>query len=164
MSKKERLQQKNYQKNIVKKVFFYNCDITNEDAVVNIKDEIIKTHSKIDILINNAAIDPKVKSGTKKELSRLENFSLDKWNLEIFVGLTGAFICSKVIGSEMAERGEGVIVNIASDLGLISPDQNLYKKRWYSRPRANLCKTSNIFCNKAWNYWFNKIFSHLLGR
>ena len=108
MSKKERLQQKNYQKNIVKK-FFYNCDITNEDAVVNIKDEIIKTHSKIDILINNAAIDPKVKSGTKKELSRLENFSLDKWNLEIFVGLTGAFICSKVIGSEMAERGEGLL-------------------------------------------------------
>ena len=111
-----------------KNCFFYNCDITNEDAVINIKDEIIKTHSKIDILINNAAIDPKVRSGTKKELSRLENFSLDKWNLEIFVGLTGAFICSKVIGSEMAERGEGVIVNISSDLGLISPDQNLYKK------------------------------------
>ncbi len=108
--------------------FFYNCNITNEDAIINTKDEIIKTYGKIDILINNAAIDPKVKSGTKKELSRLENFSLKQWNLEITVGLTGTFICSKVFGGVMAKSGKGVIVNIASDLGLISPDQRLYRK------------------------------------
>ena len=107
---------------------FYNCDITNEDAIVNVKNEIIKIYNRIDILINNAAIDSKVEPDGKKQLSRLENFSLKQWNLEISVGLTGSFICSKVFGEVMAKFGRGVIVNIASDLGLISPDQRLYRK------------------------------------
>jgi len=107
---------------------YYNCDITNEDEIEKVKDDIIKFHGKIDILINNAAIDPKVKTDNSYETSRLEMFSLDRWSLELSVGLTGAYLCSKIIGSEMAKIGSGVIVNISSDLGLISPDQRLYKK------------------------------------
>ena len=84
---------------------------------------------RIDILVNNAAIDPKVKSGEGLELTRLENFSLEQWNLEISVGLTGAFLCSQVFGSAMASDGKGgVILNIASDLSIFSPDQRLYRK------------------------------------
>jgi len=97
-------------------------------VIVNVKDDIIKTHGKIDILINNAAIDPKVKTDDSHETSRLEKFSLEQWNLELSVGLTGAYLCSKIFGSEMAQNGGGVIVNISSDLGLISPDQRLYRK------------------------------------
>lgn len=85
---------------------------------------------RVDILINNAAIDPKVK-GTVGigDASRLENFSINQWNLELSVGLTGAFQCSQVFGAAMAEDGRGgVIINIASDLSVFSPDQRLYKK------------------------------------
>jgi hypothetical protein len=57
----------------------------------------------------------------------LENFPLDEWNRQISVGLTGAFLCSKVFGTEMAVRGNGVIVNVASDLSIIAPDQRLYR-------------------------------------
>ena len=60
---------------------------------------------------------------------RLENFSLDQWNKEISVGLTGALICTKEFGSEMAKDGKGgVILNISSDLSVFAPQQKLYKK------------------------------------
>ena len=84
----------------------------------------------VDILVNNAAIDPKVDaSSSMVESSRLENFSLEQWEMQISVGLTGAFLCSQVFGAVMASSGRGgVILNIASDLSVISPDQRLYQK------------------------------------
>ena len=82
----------------------------------------------ISILINNAAINPKyIKENKGVKFSRLENLSLDDWNYQISVGLTGAFICSKYFGSKMAINKSGVILNISSDLSVISPDQRLYK-------------------------------------
>ena len=83
---------------------------------------------EINILINNAAIDPKVNSDGLSNSPRLEFFSLDQWNQEISVGLTGAFLCTKYFGDDMAKRGSGVILNIASDLSVIAPDQRLYRK------------------------------------
>jgi NAD(P)-dependent dehydrogenase (short-subunit alcohol dehydrogenase family) len=79
-------------------------------------------------LINNAAIDPKVRADGDLETSRFENFALGQWNLELSVGLSGAFLCSQVFGTEMAARRNGVILNIASDLSVIAPDQRIYKK------------------------------------
>jgi NAD(P)-dependent dehydrogenase (short-subunit alcohol dehydrogenase family) len=37
-------------------------------------------------------------------------------------------LCSKIFGYEMSKKSKGVILNISSDLGLIAPDQRLYKK------------------------------------
>ena len=79
-------------------------------------------------LINNAANNPKMESASGLQFSRVENFPLDIWEADLAVGLTGAFLCSKVFGAEMARRGHGVIVNVASDLALISPDQRLYRQ------------------------------------
>jgi len=82
----------------------------------------------VSILINNAAINPKyTKENKGVKFSRVENLSLDDWNYQISVGLTGAFICSKYFGSKMAINKSGVILNISSDLSVISPDQRLYK-------------------------------------
>lgn len=64
-----------------------------------------------------------------QETSRLENFPIDQWDLQMAVGLTGAFLCSQVFGSAMARDGRGgVILNIASDLSVFSPDQRLYRR------------------------------------
>lgn len=103
-------------------------DVSRPGAIRAVAAELSAAGRRVDILVNNAAIDAKVK-GDGLETSRLENFPLDQWDLQIAVGLTGAFLCSQVFGSSMAQDGKGgVILNIASDLSVFSPDQRLYRK------------------------------------
>ena len=104
-------------------------DITDLESIKDGFERVLKRNGKADGLINNAANDPKVDTSDDLAWSRFENFSLDAWNMDMGVGLTGAFLCSQVVGSWMAENGGGVIVNIASDLSVISPDQRLYRQQ-----------------------------------
>ncbi|MDR3638381.1 MAG: SDR family oxidoreductase [Isosphaeraceae bacterium] len=103
-------------------------DITDRASVERLLEEILRRYGRVDILINNAANNPKMENTPDVEFTRLESFSLDQWDADLAVGLTGAFLCSQVLGSEMARRGKGVIVNVASDLALIGPDQRIYRK------------------------------------
>jgi NAD(P)-dependent dehydrogenase (short-subunit alcohol dehydrogenase family) len=105
-------------------------DVSDSHNVRTVAGELSLKGVRVDILLNNAAIDPKVKGDVGVlETSRLENFPLDQWDLQIAVGLTGAFLCSQVFGTAMTKDGRGgVILNIASDLSIFSPDQRLYRK------------------------------------
>jgi len=103
-------------------------DVSNQTSVAAAQ-EFFEAQGGVDVLVNNAAIDPKVTpQGGIGERSRVENFSLEQWDRELAVGLTGAFLCSQAFGTAMARRGRGVILNIASDLSVIAPDQRLYRK------------------------------------
>ncbi len=102
-------------------------DITDPTSVNRAFAESSARFGKIGILINNAAVNPKVEAGISSLLSgRLEDFDLTAWQRDLAVGLTGAVLCSRAFGTAMAEAGDGVILNIASDLALIGPDQRLY--------------------------------------
>jgi NAD(P)-dependent dehydrogenase (short-subunit alcohol dehydrogenase family) len=105
-------------------------DVTNLSSVTAAAEMIAIDGYRIDILINNAAIDPKVRgAGRMHETSRLENFPVEQWDQQIAVGLTGAFLCCQVFGAAMAIDGRGgTILNIASDLSVFAPDQRLYRK------------------------------------
>lgn len=118
---------KNYESS---RIIIKVMDVSKPESIKNTAESFRKSGIRIDILVNNAAIDPKVKGDEGVlETSRLENFSLDQWNVQVAVGLTGAFLCSQTFGTEMAKDGKGgVILNIASDLSVISPDQRLYRK------------------------------------
>lgn len=114
------------------------CDITDAGSVKSLRTEVLRRLRKVDALINNAANDPKVGPGASKDSahwSRLETFPLEQWRADIDVALTGSFLCSRTFGAEMARRGRGVILNIASDLSVIAPDQRLY--RVANRPPAS---------------------------
>lgn len=108
----------------------FAVDITKEKDISNNVIKIVKKYGHIDGLINNAANNPKMESNTEINFSRLENFSIDAWNNDISIGLTGAFLCAKHYGLEISKNPNGgTIINISSDLGLISPDQRLYAKK-----------------------------------
>lgn len=105
-------------------------DITAKKSVVNACKRTVAKYGKVNILINNAANNPKVEvKDRKNSWSRFENFSDRLWDRDLEVGLKGAFYCSQVFGSVMAKNKEGVILNISSDLGIIAPDQRIYKKK-----------------------------------
>jgi NAD(P)-dependent dehydrogenase (short-subunit alcohol dehydrogenase family) len=97
-------------------------DVTDENQIKSISEKY-----NFDVLINNAAIDAKVSNESMSPAGRLENFRVDNFNLEIEVGLTGAILCSKHIGAKMNSLRGGKIINIASDLSVISPNQQLYE-------------------------------------
>jgi len=112
-------------------------DVCQPDVIRAVAAELAASGRRVDILVNNAAIDPKVKGEEGVlETSRIENFPLDQWTSQVAVGLTGAFLCSQVFGAAMAKDGKGgVILNIASDLSVFSPDQRLYRKEGLSDDR-----------------------------
>ena len=96
-------------------------DVTDKKSIQSCADKI----DKIDILINNAALNPKM---VIKGDNNFENYSLDTWNKSIEVNLTGAFLCSQVFIKKMVDANiKGVVINIASDLGVIAPDQRIYE-------------------------------------
>lgn len=103
-------------------------DVTTPASVQKALETTLECCGGVHVLVNNAAIDPKVSADSVVETSRLENFPLEQWRFQIDVGLTGAFICSQVVGGWMAAHGGGAILNIASDLAVFAPDQRLYRQ------------------------------------
>ena len=143
-------------KRMNKIIYFYKSDITSENEIKKTLQKIKKKFKRIDILINNAAIDykPKKKNSLKKTF---ENSDLKSWKTDLEVGLTGAYICSKIFGGEIAKKG-GVILNIASDLSLIAPEQSLYSHLKSIKPASySVTKHGLIGLTKYLaSYWANK--------
>lgn len=102
-------------------------DITDPQAVAGLADRLAAAGIQVDVLVNNAALDAPVTATGLAGSERFESFSLERWDAEVAVGLSGAFLCCQAFGPPMAARGHGVIVNIGSDLSLVGPDQRLYR-------------------------------------
>ena len=105
-------------------------DITDEGQVEEAVFAAQSEFGQISGLINNAAKNPAVGPNGIVNRNRLEDFGIETWNADLAVGLGGAFLCSKYFGMVMAaQKNGGVIINISSDLGLISPDQRIYQTK-----------------------------------
>lgn len=107
-----------------------HLDITDGPLV----DEAIAqlaTTGPIDILVNSAAIDPKVEPGSTGPQGHLTTYPLDAWEDSLRVNLTGMFCmtraCCRVM-QHQGQQGRGVITNISSTYGLVGPDQRIYGK------------------------------------
>jgi NAD(P)-dependent dehydrogenase (short-subunit alcohol dehydrogenase family) len=111
-------------------------DVTNKKWV----EDVFSRYECIDILVNNAAKDPKVKKdGGLKPDSRFETMSEEYWNEGIDAAINGTFICSQVAANKMLDNGTGgVILNISSDLGVIAPDQRIYRKPGVAEDMQNV--------------------------
>jgi len=94
-----------------------SLDVTKRASVVNAKNEILRVHRRLDILVNNAGM------GVFTPFWRRTD---QEFTHVMDVNLRSVFLCSQVMGQAMRKRGQGVIVNIGSVYGLVSPDPRIY--------------------------------------
>ncbi len=91
----------------------YMCDVSKEDQVVKMFQDVVAQFGTVDILINNA--------GIQKD-AKFTEMTLDQWNAVIGVNLTGQFLCAREAIKEFLRRGidetksvaKGKIIHISS--------------------------------------------------
>ncbi len=107
----------------------WELDVRRRDDVLRMVAGVRQRFGRIDVLINNAAIDPKLDSDVAAKLTNtFEDYPLELWQQSLDVNLTGAVLCCQSVGKVMLAQGRGVIVNVSSTYGLVGPDQRLYKR------------------------------------
>ncbi len=131
------------------------CDIA---SLMNVRKEIVERYGRLDILVNNAAINDAVEgSDASMDLAMFEHFPLSLWNRVLQVNITGVFLCSQILGEAMLPGG-GSIINIASTYGVVAPDQHLYhdgvKQRFMKSPAYPTSKAAVLgFTKYLAAYW-----------
>jgi NAD(P)-dependent dehydrogenase (short-subunit alcohol dehydrogenase family) len=136
------------------------CNITTESSLKKIKKKI-KNNSVPTVLINNAAIDfsPDDKS---EYIKPFENFSNDLWSKVMKVNIDGVYLTCKIIGSRMAKKRKGSIINVSSIYGILSPDPKMYenknlKKKFYKPAAYSVSKSAILNFTKYLSvYWAKK--------
>ena len=101
----------------------YRLDVTNEDDVAKIVDQLLADFGKIDILFNNAG-----NVMSESATAQIENRLYESWLHTINVNLNGMFLVSKhVLKKAMIPAKSGSIINIGSISGMIGRDRRVYK-------------------------------------
>ena len=103
-------------------------DVADEVSVSELVRTTLATFGRVDGLVNNAALDPKVDRDRNAQLAvPFENYPLELWNRALAVNLTGMFLCTREVAPLMLAQKRGVIVNISSTYGMVGPDQRIYE-------------------------------------
>ena len=103
----------------------YEVDSTKELDVSTVARAVESETGPVYGIVNNVARNPKMATNRARS-GHIEHYSLRDWKKDHSVALDSAFLTAKYFGPQLVRRGRGSIVNIASDLALISPDQRLY--------------------------------------
>jgi len=111
-------------------------DVTQPESVQALVDETLSVFSRLDILVNSAALDPKFDPQALAEMAKseavsgaFEDYPLASWQAAIDVNLTGLFLCCQAAVKPMLNRDKkGSIINICSTYGLVAPDQRIYQR------------------------------------
>ncbi len=114
-------------------------DITNPESVNNLVAAALGAFGRVDVLVNSAALDPKVdpealknRAGDALPLGAFEDYPLSAWQAALNVNLTGMFLVTqafvKAILGAASDQGSAraSIINICSTYGLNGPDQRIY--------------------------------------
>jgi NAD(P)-dependent dehydrogenase (short-subunit alcohol dehydrogenase family) len=106
----------------------HSLDITNDESIEACLKATIDAFGRVDVLINNAAIDAKFDKENSGQVnqSRFENYPIDLLRKSVEVNLTGTVLMTQHVCRQMLLQGSGNIINVASTYSLVAPNQSLY--------------------------------------
>jgi len=93
------------------RALFVEVDVSNQESVRRMVERAEECLGRMDILVNNAGI---YRQGNALETPETV------WNRVLAVNLTGVYLCSRAVLPLMVSQGKGVIVNVASEAGLVA--------------------------------------------
>ncbi len=109
---------------------FLTCalDVTDADSIKVCLSGTLDRFGKIDILVNNAAIDAKFDQENKEKIfsGRFEDYPLDLIRKSVEVNMLGMIQVTQAVCRQMLKQGHGNIINVASSYSLVAPNQQLY--------------------------------------
>jgi len=107
---------------------FLPLDITQEKSCEDTIEAIVQKFGRLDVLINNAAIDAKFdKEHTSfVDQSRFEHYPAQLLRKAVDVNLTGTILISQCACRQMIRQSSGNIINVASTYSVVAPNQDLY--------------------------------------
>lgn len=106
----------------------FSVNITDGESVKNIVSQIVEKYEQIHVLINAAAFAMKnLQEGGTGFFAPFEEYDKNLWQISLDVNLTGTFLITQAVGRVMKAKKYGVIINVASDVAVISPDHRIYQ-------------------------------------
>lgn len=103
-------------------------DLTDGAAVAGAIERVAAKHRSIDVLINAAAFAMKnMQNAGAGYFAPFEDYDRALWQVSLDVNLTGTFLITQAVGRIMKRQRRGAVINIASDVAVISPDHRIYR-------------------------------------
>ena len=127
-------------------------EVEKKDSVQRLKQTVLATFNRIDGLVTGH------QNKSHLIFEPFENVSEENWDKVVEVNLKGTFLLCQAIGSHMAEKGRGSIVNIPSTYSVVAPNQNLYKGTNMGCPAAYSASKGGIDALSQYlsSYWAAK--------
>lgn len=138
--------------------FGYDCDVAQEDDVVNLFAHAIKDAGRIDVVLNNAAATGEHLMKTGDVFAPFEEYPLSVWEQVMRTNLTGVFLVARESGKAMLAGDHGSLVNVSSIYGVVGPDHRIYKDMPFGSFPAYSASKAGVHGLTLWlaTYWARK--------
>lgn len=121
------------------------ADVAREDEVARMFERIAQSHGRLDVVVNNAGIAPRIQGRS----ARVEETPFDYWQGILATNLTGTFLVSRAAIALMQPRRSGRIINMASQSGRMYTG---FGSAAYAASKAGIIGFSRVLAGELGEY------------